>query len=743
MIAMRLAASVVLVLAASVPASSARLDARQILAMTQRVADWQLSRLGQPVPDAPKETYEPLGWVNGALYVGFTALADRSFDPRYAEAVGKLGAAQNWQLGPRPFHADDQVIAQSWIWAYEKKLAPAMIAPTKARFDAVIAAAPDGTLDFGELAPGMEDACQKRWCWCDALFMAPPGWVELSRATGDPRYLAYADKEFWAAAGRLFSPEESLFYRDSRFMSRRGEHGEKLFWSRGNGWAYAGLARILQFLPVDAPERPRYVDLFRRMSARLVMLQKPDGYWPVSLLGPRDGTPPETSGTGFFTFGLAYGVASGLLADAKYRDAAERGWAALVKAVEPDGKLGWVQQIGAGPDVVSRDDTQLYGVGAFLLAGSAIYDLARQDQALRLVIHNPLSLPRTAARVEIPALLLPRGMTGDWVAVADGQIAPVQRVKKGVLTALDLPGQAQIPLVLRPRLGFDPDPVRNARATIPVKDGEVWREVPNFVVPPTHALHDPLFPIEGAGWESDRVGYRIYLDKRAINDIFGKKLPAPVLHRIGQGGPSYHDENDWGMDVWKVGDSLGAGGVGVLRGGMATQLGDMKRMTATVAASGPVLADLRVISEGWMLDGKPKSLAADFTIAAGSRLSLNTASASPGTPLVAGFGKFPDTVFIQSRRGAWGYIASWGRQSENGKDDVGVALFYPVAEIARTGDDGRSYFVVFRNPARARYAFAAAWAREPGGLPDEASFRAWLDRTAAELGHPVLVTAAK
>jgi hypothetical protein len=110
--------------------------------------------------------------------------------------------------------------------------------------------------------------------------------------------------------------------------------------------------------------------------------------------------------------------------------------------------------------------------------------------------------------------------------------------------------------------------------------------------------------------------------------------------------------------------------------------------------------------------------------------------------LVAGFGKFPNTVSIRSDTASgWGYVATWGRQSENGKDDVGMALFYPLAEIAAAADDGRSYYVRFKNPAKARYAFAAAWVKEGGGIADEAGFRAYLDRTAAELSHPVVVTA--
>jgi rhamnogalacturonyl hydrolase YesR len=160
-------------------------------------------------------------------------------------------------------------------------------------------------------------------------------------------------------------------------MGRRGAHGEKIFWSRGNGWTYAGLARMLTLLPPDSAYRGLYTDLFLKMSRKIAALQKPDGSWPPSLLDPRVGTPPETSGTGFFTYGLAWGVKAGLLKDDMYRRAAERGWNALARAVRPDGKLGWVQQQDAEPNAVRAEDTQPFGVGAFLLAGTAMYDLTR------------------------------------------------------------------------------------------------------------------------------------------------------------------------------------------------------------------------------------------------------------------------------------------------------------------------------------------------------------------------------
>jgi rhamnogalacturonyl hydrolase YesR len=80
--------------------------------------------------------------------------------------------------------------------------------------------------------------------------------------------------------------------------------------------------------------------LFREMAAKLKTLQKADGYWPPSLLAPEN-SPAETSGTGFFVYGFAWGVNHGLLDAAEYRPAVELGWAALTRAVAKDGRIGF------------------------------------------------------------------------------------------------------------------------------------------------------------------------------------------------------------------------------------------------------------------------------------------------------------------------------------------------------------------------------------------------------------------
>jgi hypothetical protein len=278
--------------------------------------------------------------------------------------------------------------------------------------------------------------------------------------------------------------------------------------------------------------------------------------------------------------------------------------------------------------------------------------------------------------------------------------------------------------------------LRVAHATIPAYLDGAYREVRSIMVPADHVIHDKLFPIEGTGLESDRIGYRVYLDRRNAVDVFGKKQPGIVLNRIGQGGGSYHDESDWGMDFWHVGDSLGAGSLGVLEKGVARQIGDPHRIVATVESPGPLLARLRIDDTGFRLGKRHLNLSAHYAIRAGSRLMEVSASASRGTPLVAGIAKYDHTDLSRSApQSGWGYFATWGVQSEDGKDVVGMAFFYPVDMIARTGDDGRSLYVLFRNPAKAHYAVAAVWSKEGGGISTEAEFQRYLMQTAAKLAR--------
>ncbi|MFG6431372.1 glycoside hydrolase family 88 protein [Roseateles sp. LYH14W] len=353
----------------------------EFLPVLEKVADYQITAMAAGLnPIKTGEGYpNPRGWVQAALFVGLTELADRSANPRYRQLILQRGEANQWRLASRKYFADDQAIGQAYLWAARNGAGAAAQAEVKAELDAILASPSSVALEFTEHREGQglqALGCQARWCWSDSLFMAPALWLELSRQTGDARYAEFAKKEFRATTAYLFDADEGLYFRDSRFFSRRDAQGRKVFWSRGVGWAFAGLARMMDRLPAGDPDRAQMAAVFQRMAARLKALQKPDGYWAPSLLANGPDTPPESSGTAFFTYGLAWGVQRGLLDRATYEPAARLGWAALLRAVHPDGKLGHVQPVSDRPDQVSADDTQLYGVGAFLLAGTAMADLA-------------------------------------------------------------------------------------------------------------------------------------------------------------------------------------------------------------------------------------------------------------------------------------------------------------------------------------------------------------------------------
>jgi len=365
----------VLVLGVSL-ATAAEPTRKEILNTAARVADWQLARMdGQHVTSHMSgESRQPRSWQQGAFWVGMTRFAEVSKEPRFTKAILDMGRANQWTPGSRVTHADDHVIAQPYLWAAKHGAGPEAIAPLRATFDQILANPPIVHLSFYYSKDYGEAQCLKRWCWCDAVFMSPPAWLDLARQTGERKYRDYAMAEFWAATDFLYDPVEKLYFRDSRFFERRDDKGRKLFWSRGNGWVFAGIANMLDAMPARDPDRARLESLFKTMAAKLAGIQKADGYWAPSLLGAEN-SPPETSGTGFYVYGLAWGVNRGLLDAAIYRPAIDKGWAALTRAVAKDGKLGWVQQVSDRPETVNESDTQFYGVGAFLLAASAVAEL--------------------------------------------------------------------------------------------------------------------------------------------------------------------------------------------------------------------------------------------------------------------------------------------------------------------------------------------------------------------------------
>jgi unsaturated rhamnogalacturonyl hydrolase len=338
---------------------SGRLTHHDVRAAIRKVADWQLNRA---------EANFDQDWTYAALYAGFMAVPDAAGGKKYREAMARMGKKFDWQPGPRLAHADDQAIGQTYLELYQRTHDPAMMAPIRARMDAVMQLPGD---------PWPEDKTKPLWRWCDALFMAPPVLAKLSAITGDRKYLDFMDRQWWITSNLLYDPNVHLFFRDASFLDKHEANGSGLFWSRGNGWVMAGLARVLAQMPKDYPSRPKYVTQFQQMAAEIASIQGKDGLWGPGLLDASAYPLPENSGSAFYVYALSYGVNNGILDRAKYLPVIEKGWAGLVSHIYEDGRFGCIQPIGGAPGMYTRTSSYVFGVGAFLLAGSEVDRLAR------------------------------------------------------------------------------------------------------------------------------------------------------------------------------------------------------------------------------------------------------------------------------------------------------------------------------------------------------------------------------
>ncbi|MBX3097840.1 MAG: glycoside hydrolase family 88 protein, partial [Fimbriimonadaceae bacterium] len=314
-------------------------------------------------------SYSKHEWMLAPLYAGVLEYSLWAKNEAATEWVRDQGRAIGYRMGPRRAMADDVAVGQAFIGLYEIDQDPLQIAGVRSWLDGFVAMPHTRGLEWKDGVHNEEMA------WCDALFMAPPAMAMLSRVTGNLSYLNRMVELWWKTSDYLYDPEEHLYFRDSRYFEPRESNGEKVFWSRGNGWVLAGLARVLQNIPKGHPERARLETQFREMAGRIAALQTADGTWHASLLDPSSYPNPETSGTGFFVYAMAWGINAGLLDRARYESVVRRGYAALCAAIDPNGRLGWVQPVGQDPRAVKYSDTDTYGVGAFLLASVQVADM--------------------------------------------------------------------------------------------------------------------------------------------------------------------------------------------------------------------------------------------------------------------------------------------------------------------------------------------------------------------------------
>jgi rhamnogalacturonyl hydrolase YesR len=349
----------------TIPYYKTDINKTDIKAVLKAVADWQLKT---PL------THDPADWTNGALYAGMVEWAGIADNNSYYDWLKGLSEKNSWSYMVRKnplgrYHADDYCVGQTYIELYRKYKDKKMIKPMKAYLDQILKNPATGDLKFENTK---EYWSTQRWSWCDALFMGPTVWAKMASVTGKKKYLEFMYKEYKATTDYLYDKEEDLYFRDSNYFTRKEANGAKVFWGRGNGWVFAGLPIILKELPEKYEHKDYFVSIYKKMAAKLLSLQSDDGFWHASLLDPASYPNPEMSATAFFVYAMAWGVNNGYLDKETYLPAVIKGWKSMVTSVWSDGKVGFIQPIGADPKTVTKEMTEVYGVGGFLMAGTEI-----------------------------------------------------------------------------------------------------------------------------------------------------------------------------------------------------------------------------------------------------------------------------------------------------------------------------------------------------------------------------------
>jgi len=683
---------------------------RAVLNSMERVAGWQLANPGP---------HGRMDWTSAAGDAGFMALAGISGNPKYREAMLAVGETNQWQPGARMYHADDQCIGQTYAELYLLYREPRMIKPLRERFDAILAKPTVvRSLDF-ENATATEN-----WSWCDALFMGPPSWLRLYAATDDERYMSFAVTNWWRTADFLYDKQEHLFFRDSTCFQKREANGKKVFWSRGNGWVMAGLVRVLQYLPMNHPDRPRFETLFKDMSEKILACQQSDGLWRASLLDPAAYTQKESSGSGFYTYALAWGVNQALLDKTVFRPAVEKAWSALNGCVEPDGKLTHVQPVGAAPGAFPETSTDIFGVGAYLLAGSEVYRMAVLENAATMVfkvkVTNPSAFRRDCETVELEPTgnldikkpFVPVVMDGVSSRILDSQEYG-SAMDEHLVFQVDLaPGETRQFYVLGTwALPASPPPLLKTFA----------RYVPE--------RYDDF------AWESDRIAHRTYgqaLIKAEGTitsgpDVWIKRHRNLIIDKMYK-TKQYHVDNGDEMDDYRVGN----GGAGC--GGSCIWDGTRRYISSNyrnwkLITTGPIRSEFELAYDAWDADaaGRKVAMTERISIDANSYFSrmqtvFTSADSSPLTVAV-GLAERPGhekaTFDLQA-----GWVSYW-QPVDGTKGTIGVAIILKPGSITAFTND---------NPNLPQSAFEPLTKPSVEGAPP---IRNMLAVTRAEVGKPL------
>ncbi|MBN2236924.1 MAG: DUF4861 family protein [Bacteroidales bacterium] len=267
------------------------------------------------------------------------------------------------------------------------------------------------------------------------------------------------------------------------------------------------------------------------------------------------------------------------------------------------------------------------------------------------------------------------------------------------------------------------------------ENGTSFKNVEDLKVPASHTDHSWYVRYEGPGWESNKIGYRLYIDWRNAIDIYGKVTDSLILNQVGQDGfDSYHERQSWGQDVLKVGKGLGVGSLGRYINGEVLHFNEVDSTFVKVANTTNE-STVKINYFGWKTAHDKIDLQSILSIKPDSRITKHTIQSSAAVEgICTGIVDHKVNYFAkESENRQWGYIATYGEQTLV-PDKLGMAVFYNTASVQEVTNWEHDYLLVFKpTTEEITFFFLGAWEQENGGIKTEAEFLSYLDDKLNEL----------
>ena len=260
------------------------------------------------------------------------------------------------------------------------------------------------------------------------------------------------------------------------------------------------------------------------------------------------------------------------------------------------------------------------------------------------------------------------------------------------------------------------------------------------------ATYDAIYG-HGAQWESELVGFRVYMDHRQSIDIYGKPTPQLVLDKTNFYSTREDIAAGLGCDILFAGASVGAGSFRGYVDGKPTYVDSVEARGQRVIASGPVRAIVEVWDKNWWYNGKTLQMRQRYTIYAGHRdvqvdIQLRGADID-NEQFCTGVQKIEmdNEGFVDGS-----LAASWGKNipdkaAEDLVEGVGLGVYAPAAYLSSTKEDDLNYLTIL-HPVNGciRYHLAICALMEKDGFKDAKAWFSWLHQWHAELNQPCTVS---